>query len=49
MPQHQDYDKLFKESFQRFSQRLLHTLLGLDTSSLQIKTHSTVGNIIQFT
>jgi hypothetical protein len=33
--QHQDYDKLFKESFQRLSQVLLQTLLGMDTSSLQ--------------
>jgi predicted transposase/invertase (TIGR01784 family) len=35
MLQHQDYDKLFKENFQRLSQRLLHSFLGLDIASLQ--------------
>jgi hypothetical protein len=35
MNQHQDYDKIFKESFQRVSQRLLQTFLGIDEASMQ--------------
>jgi hypothetical protein len=35
MKQHQDYDKIFKESFQSLSQTLLSNLIGIDTSLLQ--------------
>jgi hypothetical protein len=35
MQQHQDYDKIFKESFQALSQTLLSTLIGIDASSLE--------------
>jgi hypothetical protein len=35
MNQHQDYDKIFKESFQRVSQRLLQTFLGIESSTVE--------------